>query len=439
MTNRLQTGVRRAAFARAGLALLAWCATATVTASGQALPAAEASPISTGFSLPRAAGSLQYAVSASETLSWGYYGNNGAAEATNVSGDVAYLSSAKADPFSMVFSGGHSWATSNEPSYSFLNLALSQVIQAGRWNFVFADSVNYLPETPSTGLSGVPGEGDLGVTPVQIGSDTGQGVLTVYANRVTNTVTGSLQRQITGKTSIFGSGGYTLLRFLGAASGVALNSDEESGSGGFNHRASERNSFGGNYTYSTFTYSGGSVPGFTSQTASGTYSHQFTRKFGTSLSAGPQFTEIGSQSTQSVSLFVDAVASYAGKQSGGALSFTRSNNSGYGVTVGALSSSVVFTANRSFGRVWRAAATASYTQTSSLPSATALPFSFNTTIFGVQLSRALGRSFSAYASYTLEDQMHQNRSGAVDVFDGKAQVVAFGLTYSPTSKHLGRP
>jgi hypothetical protein len=439
MMTRLQTGVRRSAFVTAGLALLAWCVTVAPVALGQALPAADASQISTGFSLPREAGSLQYAVSAGETLSWGYYGNTGAATATNVTGDVAYLSSAKADPFSMVFSGGHSWATSNEPSYSFLNLALSQVIQAGRWNFVFADSVNYLPETPSTGLSGIPGAGDLGITPVEIGADAGQGVLSIYANRVTNTVTGSVQRQITGKTSFTASGEYTVLRFLGTASGVALNSDEESGGGGFNHRASVRNSFGGNYTYSTFTYNSGNVPGFTSQTASGIYSHQFTRKFSTSLSAGPQWTQIGTQSTQAVSLFVDAVASYKGKLSGAALSYTRSNNSGYGVTEGALSSSVVFTVTRSFERVWSAAATASYTQTASLPSATALPFSFDTTIFGGQLSRAIGRSFSVYGSYTLEDQMHDNATGAVDVFDGKAQVAAFGLTYSPTLIHLGRP
>jgi hypothetical protein len=53
---------------------------------GQALPAAEAAPISTGFALPRAAGTLNYAVSASESLSWGYYGNQGAAAGTNLSG-----------------------------------------------------------------------------------------------------------------------------------------------------------------------------------------------------------------------------------------------------------------------------------------------------------------------------------------------------------------
>jgi hypothetical protein len=137
-------------------------------------------------------------------------------------------------------------------------------------------------------------------------------------------------------------------------------------------------------------------------------------------------------------LFVNASATYTGEFSGAALSYTRSNNSGYGVTVGALSDSVVFTARRSFARVWSGAVTGSYTRTSSLSAPSVTPFSFQTTIGGLQVSRALARSLSAYASYTVEDQTHQNVGGAVDVFDGTAQVVAFGITYSPTSIHLGR-
>ena len=91
----------------------------TSAAFGQALPAAEASPISTGFALPLTAGTLQYGVSASESLYWGYYNTPGTVAATNVSGDLAYISASKRDPFSMVFSGGRSTSTSNQPSYTF--------------------------------------------------------------------------------------------------------------------------------------------------------------------------------------------------------------------------------------------------------------------------------------------------------------------------------
>jgi len=43
-------------------------ATLPATFLAQALPAASASPVSTGFSLPSASGTLQYAVSASQSM-----------------------------------------------------------------------------------------------------------------------------------------------------------------------------------------------------------------------------------------------------------------------------------------------------------------------------------------------------------------------------------
>src|ERR1017187_6654635 len=69
--------------------------TVAPAAFGQALPAAQASPISTGFELPMIAGTLQYAVSASESLSWGYYNNSGITEVTNLTGDLGFISTSK--------------------------------------------------------------------------------------------------------------------------------------------------------------------------------------------------------------------------------------------------------------------------------------------------------------------------------------------------------
>lgn len=413
---------------------------------GQALPAAEASPISTGFALPLTAGTLQYAVSASESLVWGYYGNNGAASATNLTGDIGYISNSKRDPFSMVFSGGRSWSTGGQPSYGFLNLALSQVLNAGRWTFVVSDSVNYMPSTPAGGLSGIAGVGDLGVTPVQVGADTGQGVLTNYSSRVENSAALSLQRKITGKTSINASGAYTIDRFLDNTSSPAnsgLDSESESGSGGISHQMNVRNTFGGNYSYSNYEYTGNTygvfAPTFVSQTASFFYTHQFTRKLGFTAAAGPQWTTIKTGvNTTSLSAFVDASANYSAKMSRSSVSFLRSTNSGYGVLGGAISNSVSYAYSRTFGRVWNGAITASYARTSSLPSSAQLPYTFNTTVAGAQMSRALGHSLSIYGSYTAEDQSSNGSSGAVDVFNGLSHVLGFGITYSPMSVHFGQ-
>ena len=142
------------------------------------------------------------------------------------------------------------------------------------------------------------GVGDLGVTPVQVGADTGQGVLTNYSTRVNNTSSGSVQRALTGRTSLNGFASYGILRFVGSGVDAGLESNSVSGGGGLSHQFDARNSLGGNFAYSSYTFVGATygvaAPSFTSQTASGFYTHQFTRKIGISLSAGPQWTNVES-------------------------------------------------------------------------------------------------------------------------------------------------
>jgi hypothetical protein len=418
------------------------------SAFGQALPTAEAAPISTGFSLPTTLGSLQYAVSASQSLIWGYYGNSGAAAATNVTGDIAYLSNSQLHPFSLILSAGQSWGESGQPSYRFINLGFSQVANIGRWNFVISDNVSYLPGTPAAGLSGVAGVGDLGVNPVQVNGDTGQGVLTNFSNRVANVVAGSVSRQITGKTSVSAFGSYSITRFLddsqtsASSSSAGLDSDSATGGAGIRHQIDARNSLGGNYSYSEFSYPANSfaiaTPSFASQTASAVYSHQFTRKFTMSVAAGPQWTSINSTaSSTGVSLFADVSAAYTGKSTAASAIFTRTTNAGYGSIGGALSTSVVATVSRRFEVVWNCSASSGYTKSSSLPVAGAASYSVNTYVEGVQVSRAIVRNLSGYASYTLEDQSY-SAAAAIDVFSGLSQVVGFGITYAPAALHLGR-
>jgi len=446
MTERVQFALRRiagAAIVRISLAMFALLISAGRAASGQALPAAEAAPISTGFSVPHVAGSLQYGISASESLYWGYYQPQGAESSTNLTGDLAFISNSKRDPFSMVFAGGRSWSTSGQPSYGFVNLGLSQVVDVGRWSLVGSDSISYLPGTATTGLSGVAGVGDLGVTPVQVGADTGQGVLTNYSTRVNNTSSGSIQRALTGRTSLNGFASYGILRFVGSGVDAGLESNSVSGGGGLSHQFDARNSLGGNFAYSSYTFVGATygvaAPSFTSQTASGFYTHQFTRKIGISLSAGPQWTNVESTtSLRSVSVYVDASATYAGRFSHASIAYVRGTNNGFGVAGGSLSNSVTFTTSKTFAVVWNCSVYTAYSRTSGLATTGVNPASFDTFVGGGQVSRAIMRNLSGYASYTLEHQSNSNTAAAVDAFSGLSQVVGFGLTYSPTSIHLGR-
>jgi hypothetical protein len=393
------------------------------------------------------AGTLQYAVSASESLSWGYYSNSnsGTATATNLTGDLGYISNSQRDPFSAVISGGRSWG-SGTPSYYFVSLGLSQVLSVGRTTFVFSDSVAYMPGTSTTGLSGVPGVGDLGLTPVPVGPDTGQGILTDYSNRISNAASAAISRPITGKTFFNATGSYAITRFLsgsGNASASGLDSNAVTGGGGISHQYSARNTLGANYAYSYFSYPGYNfglpTASFDSQTASLQYIHQFTRKLSLNASSGPEWTSVNVPgSSLSLSLYADAALGYTGKFSRASLSFVRSTNAGSGVIAGSLSDAVSFTTSRTFVRVWNCAFTSSYTHSSSLPGLAS--FTFDTTLAGFQVSRAIGRSFSAFASYTLENQSSQGSAASViDVFNGFSQVLGFGLTYAPMSIHFGHP
>jgi hypothetical protein len=429
------------------LVLLALVLSAGRPAYAQALPAAEAAPISTGFALPTSLGSLQYGISASQSLVWGFYSNSGPSASTNLNGDLAYLSNSKQHPFSAVLSGGRSWSESGQSSYSYASVGLSQVANFGRWNFVISDMISYLPGTPVAGLSGVPGVGDLGVTPVQVGTDTGQGILTNYSSRITNSVAGTLSRALTGKTSINASGNYSIYRFLNSpttsttSSGAGLDSDSVGGGGGLNHQLNARTSYGANYSYSSFSYPNNTfgvfAPSFNSQTASAFVSHQFTRRLSGSMSAGPQWTTVSTAgSSAALSLFVSASTSYTAKNYLTNLSCTRSTNSGLGAVGGAISDSANFSVNHTFAAVWNAAATVSYAHSSNLPGPNVPSFSGNTYVVGGQVSRAIARSLSCYASYTLEDQS-VSATSTVDVFSGLSQVVGFGITFSPSALHLG--
>jgi hypothetical protein len=283
---------------------------------------------------------------------------------------------------------------------------------------------------------------------VQIGPDSGQGLLTNYSPEVNNIAGASALRQITGKTALNASGSYSILRFVdgpGSSGNYGLESDGVTGSAGFTHRVNARDTFGGNYAYSSYIYlqnlsNGVPEPNFVSQTASFTLTHRVNRKLNFSLAAGPEWTQINfAQNSVTLNAYADASLNYASEFSGLSLAYVRSTNGGSGVVGGSLADSISFSATRRVGRVWGLAGNLAWTHTTSLPTPGATPYDFQTLIAGFQASRALARNLSGYASYTFEDQSHASSVGTVDFFDGKNNVIAFGVTYSPVSRRFARP
>ena len=396
-----------------------------------------------GFQFPSLGGQLSYALSASETVTTGFAGGQSTVATSNVSGEVAYLSKSERRPFSLVYAGGLLGSTTdNAPTTTFQNLSVSQVLNAKRWNFLLTDTVNYLPQSPVGGLSGIPGLGDLGVAPVSSVTGNGPGILTNYQRRVSNTAGGSVQRNLTGKTSLIGSGSYGLQRFLGAPITTSypfqsFDTNQASATVGVSHRIDPRNTVVANYVYTLFTYKGQDLS-FSTHGVNLEYIRQWTPRLTMDVSVGPQFTGSSHAVARSQNVAAAIGLSYLARRTQYAVTYTRGANNGSGVVPGALSDAVSATARRNLNRAWSLSTQVSYTRSSSLPELTAQAFTIDGVVAGGQVARAIGRSFSVFGSYTLERQTTHGLATSTEAFSGVTQVAGFGVTYSPRSHRLGQ-
>jgi hypothetical protein len=396
---------------------------------------------SIGFKLPSVAGTLTYALSGSESfLSGSEYGNGNVAYTTALSADLAYLSTSLSKPFSLIYSGGYLYTSiPGYPSSStYQNLALSQVVKTKDWNFVVADAFSYLPESPTTGLSGIAGVGDIGVVPVQVVDEPAQSILTNYASRVGNGLNGGVTYRITGSTSLNGSASWLVLRFLG---NQGINSTEESAIVGPSYRIDARSSFGAAVTYdhTTDQFLGSNFP-FTSEGLTFQYQRQWSHALSMHIALGPQRT-YGSGATlipSQINLAADAEIIYTRELTSASLTYTRGTNNGSGVVDGAFSDDVSLYVQHQLSRNWEVALTGSYVRSSSLAPIGGIIAVTQGIFGGVQASRKINRSLSGYFSYTAITQAFNDTAAATpNIFSGLNQVFAVGLTYSPGATHPG--
>jgi hypothetical protein len=406
--------------------------------SAQALPAAAAPVSYQGFQLPTVGGQLTYGISASQTVTTGYGDGNATVPSTDISGDLAYISRSETHPFSMVYSGGYLASESSQlPSSWFHNLALSQSYRTRTWNFVLADTASYLPESPVGGLSGIAGVGDLGVAPVQVGVYEGPGILTSYAQRVSNMVSGSAERNLTGNISLTGTGSYSIQRFLTNAADATNDSNEVDAGSGIRDRLDARNTIAANYSYMQYTYVGQSLS-FVTNAVNFEYIRNFSPRLTLNSTLGPEWTASSVLTATAVNLAAAITLTYTGRRDSASLAYTRGTNSGSGVVEGTLSDNIGITARRSFNRVWAGSTNVSYTHSASLQNSLLLPYTIQSVTSSAQISRAISRYVSSYASYTLQRQTTEGNSLSPLTYNGLQQVFGFGLTYSPGAIHLGR-
>ena len=431
-------------------------ATSVVTYGRAQATATASAPVPTsGLNLGVVNGTFHYGVTASESFQTGYGSNQDLSEQTALSGSLIYATKSLRAPFNAIYTGGVLF--SNQRNYgtnTFQSLAISQGFLAGNWTFGVADVVSYLPQSPTVGISGVPGTGDLGLSPV-IGVDTpAQNILTYNSNRVSNTATANVSRRLSARNSLAGDVSYGILHYF---DNDLLNTKQISGNVSLNHQIDQRTSAGINANYSVFTYGNylvgtqeGGDASFTTRSLGAQAQHQFTRALAAAVSVGPQWvnssTKLGIPSR--FGLFVNANLTYARRFGTFSASYSRGANGGSGVLPGAFSDTITGSASRAYGHNWAISGNAGYARTSGLGTSAntnliILPGvgnygNFDSTFVGGQVTRRISDAFSAFASYTAFDQTYGNVTNIPGSISGLIQSFTLGASWYPRSTNLGQ-
>ncbi len=379
---------------------------------------------------------LSYSVSASESLIFGYNGVNGASDSFNISGSAGYVSGSERHPISFVYSGGYLFGNNGQPSSSFQNLGISQVLNTRKWTFLLSDLVSYLPVAPRFGISGVPGVGDIGTQPIGTGIVPGDSLLTNFGRRITNTAIGGATVRLTGHDSIRSSVSYTKQHFL---DGNGIENNQLIAGGELDHTFTQATTVGGGYNYARATYPQANLS-FISQSVVGIFQHNFTARFNVFGSVGPQWTH-GSDTTlvpSRTSISIGAGASYFIRHDSYSANYSHGVSTGSGVLYGALTDDFSVSAQRRFSENWTGGLFGSYARARTLANqGSGLYTNSSSVAAGVQASRRFGQHWSAFGSYAAQYQTVGQLLLTDNAFSGTANVISFGVTYAPRPIRLG--
>ncbi len=423
-------------------------------AFGQATPTASvATPAPSSFRrvLPSIDGQLGYGISASEIVSTGYGQNSDLYYTTSLSGDLVYTSKSVDRPFNAVYAGGVLISNqANQSTQPYQSLTLSQGLLRGMWNFNVADSVSYLPSSPTLGLAGIPGSGDLGSTPVFTGEVPAQTVLTTNLNRISNLVAGQVSRTLTPRTSLSGSVSYGILRYLGDGFGLDNNSLVSAVS--LNREIDVRDTGSISATYSIFSFPGSYS--FISRGVNIGLNRRVSRNLTADASGGPLWINgSGSLAIPSqLNFAANAGVTYSRGHSSTGVHFTRGINGGSGVQAGALSTSVQAVYQREFGRDWSFSLSQVYFHSDGLAQGGdvsvaqnpllaqyLLTGTVNSSYTGAQVSHRFTSNLSGFASYTAQEQSFDNSLHLnAAALSGLSNVFGVGVTFSPRATRLGQ-
>ena len=404
------------------LKILAFCFAVSAAANAQVVPAA------TGPGGLPIGGNLQYALRYSQAAQ---FSTSYPTMATSTaSGSLDYMNGSERHPFSIDYTGGYTW-TFVGPTYEtgvFQRMLLTQDLVWRKWKVLASDDVSYLPQSPTTGFSGIPGIGEpIGVT--NPNPSTSQTILALNTHVVDNLAVGKVGHNLSSATILLAGGSSELLRF---PNNDGYNTNTESGNVELTQRLNARNILSGKYTFSQFSYPDLNVS-FQSNTGLFGFQRKWTRNLISEVAGGPQWlsSSDSAQVPTSTNVAISASVNYLLRFTSAGLSYSRGTSGGAGYLIGGEFDSLVGNLSHEFGTNLTVGLTGGYQRTAGLNNNGVTGNKYG----GAQATRRFGRNLIVFASYTGTDQSTTSIL-PTNALSQLLQVIGFGIGYSPRDAHL---
>jgi hypothetical protein len=341
------------------------------------------------------------------------------------SGEIDYSRRVGRAPFNLQYAGGYTW-TLTGPQYStgwFQRLSIAQSLSGPKWRATLSDNVSYLPQSPTTGFSGIPGIGEPIGTPTPPSSN--QTVLTLGTYALDNYAIANVSRILTGAYSVSAEGAYQLLRF---PDGNGLGTNTASAQGQITRRLSARSFLSAQYVYTESNYTVSNFT-FSTNSAMGIYERNWSRSLYTSIAVGPEWinNSMPRLIPPSTILSVDASLNRDFRRQGSfSLNYHRGTSGGSGYMLGQTFDIVSSGYSRDIKPKLTFEMTVGYNRSTPLTQRGVIESEYG----GIQVYRHLGRHVSAFMNYTLMTQS-ANIALPGNVVQHPWQTISFGTAFEP--------
>ncbi|HVB98383.1 MAG TPA: hypothetical protein VNJ12_03500 [Candidatus Dormibacteraeota bacterium] len=390
--------------------------------------------------------SFQFGQSVS-TIGTGAFGTSNVEPVSTVSGLIAFHHLWSRYDLTAQYAGtGFIYNQQSALNTSAHEFSVMQRIEGRRSTFLLSDVVTYMPEASFgyarfSGFSNFNGVG-YGYGGL-FGSNAGgldtsflpsQSILTGPSTRVSNSVMGEYDYQMSPLSSLTLTGSYALLRFPSAD---FINSDDAMFRLGYNHTLTPKDSVGVAYQAGIFRFNQSSSD-FVTHVASLTYRRTISRRMAMQFGAGPQINVFSSSAPgQDTNLDWQASAwlSYQLRRSVVAVNYQHYTSGGSGVYLGARTDDVGVYFSVPVSRTWSVDTDMGYAhnttvQSGNLPGAGR---SYDSWYGSVNFHRVLNRWLSLFVSYNLQQQLAATPTclGSMCGTFSTQQYFSIGLNWHP--------